>query len=166
MFHYSFLFSFHVFSFLYLFLLPSSIFVKSHLTFFNTRLTCFQCWGSVTFWCRSGPADPYLWLKKIWIRSRIQIRTSDYWILVRIREAQKHANLPDPDLDPQHCLFLSLFNNITGEEDTMASQLRFHGLELGLQPLPTFHLVLPYSHTAGWLFLLCRTIRVAILICK
>jgi hypothetical protein len=22
-----------------------------------------QCWGSVTFWCGSGSADPYLWLK-------------------------------------------------------------------------------------------------------
>jgi hypothetical protein len=35
MFHYSFLFSFHIFSFLHLFLLPSSIFVKSHLIIFH-----------------------------------------------------------------------------------------------------------------------------------
>jgi hypothetical protein len=35
-----------------------------------------------------------LWKKG---RSQIQIRTSDYWILIRIVEAQKHA-----DPDPQH----------------------------------------------------------------
>jgi hypothetical protein len=52
-------------------------------------------------------------------------------------------------------LLVSFFiNYIAGEEDTMASQLRFHGLELGLQPLPTFHLVLPYSHITGWFFLI------------
>ncbi len=54
--HYSFLlFSFHVFSFLHLFLLSSLAFVKSHLTIFNTGLTGFQCRGSVTFWCGSVP---------------------------------------------------------------------------------------------------------------
>jgi hypothetical protein len=39
-------------------------------------------------------------VKRILIRSRIH--TSDYWIRIRIREAQKHVNPvdPDPDSDP------------------------------------------------------------------
>jgi hypothetical protein len=36
---------------------------------------------------------------------KIRIHISDYWICMRIRKAQKHMDLtdPDPDADPQHC---------------------------------------------------------------
>ncbi len=34
------------------------------------------------------------------IQIRIRIRSSDWWIRIRIQEAQKHV---DPDSDPQHC---------------------------------------------------------------
>jgi hypothetical protein len=40
------------------------------------------------------------------IRSRIRIHTPDYWIRIRIQEAQKHTDPTDPDPDsdpdPQH----------------------------------------------------------------
>jgi hypothetical protein len=42
----------------------------------------------------------------IWIRIQIRIRISDYWIRMRIQEAQKQMDSPDPDLDPQHCTYL------------------------------------------------------------
>jgi hypothetical protein len=40
------------------------------------------------------------------IRSRIRIHTSDWWIWIRIREAQTHVDPVDPDLapDPEHWL--------------------------------------------------------------
>jgi hypothetical protein len=31
-----------------------------------------------------------------------RIHTSDRWIRIQIQEAQKHTDLVDPDLDPQH----------------------------------------------------------------
>ncbi len=39
--------------------------------------------------------------RRIQIRIRIRIHTSDCWIRIRIQEAQKHVD-PDSDLDPQH----------------------------------------------------------------
>ncbi len=126
-----------------------------------------QCCGSMTFWCRSGSADPCLWLmnpdpdpaifiidlqdanKKVFkknlsafyllklhlhhfskiksqkevtkleksrffllflfndrririrIQSRIRIHTSDYWIRIRIQEAQKQVDPVDPDPVPE-----------------------------------------------------------------
>ncbi len=38
-------------------------------------------------------------------RIQIRIHTSDWWIRIRIQEAQKHVDPvdPDPDPDPQHC---------------------------------------------------------------
>jgi hypothetical protein len=38
--------------------------------------------------------------RRIRIRSRIRIHTSDYWIRIQIQEAQKHTDPPDPDSDP------------------------------------------------------------------
>ncbi len=46
--------------------------------------------------------------KRIQIRSRIRIHTSDWWIRIRIQEAQKHV---DSDSDPQHC-FLQAYSGI------------------------------------------------------
>jgi hypothetical protein len=40
---------------------------------------------------------------RIRIQSRIRIHTSDYWIRIRIQEAQKHVDPVDPD--PQHWCF-------------------------------------------------------------
>jgi hypothetical protein len=36
-------------------------------------------------------------------RIRIRIHISNYWIRMRIREAQKHMDATDPDPHPQHC---------------------------------------------------------------
>jgi len=78
----------------------------------------------MTFWCGSGSADPCLRLmdldsesrccllflrddRRIRIRTRIHIHSSDLWI--RIREAQKRVDPLDPDPnsdpDPQHCFY-------------------------------------------------------------
>jgi hypothetical protein len=45
-----------------------------------------QCCESMTFWCGSGSGDP-------------AVHASDYWIRIRIHEAQRHV---DSDPDPQH----------------------------------------------------------------
>ncbi len=50
-------------------------------------------------------------------RIQIRIHTSDWWIRIRIQEAQKHVDPvdPDPDSDGQHCLEqnCSCFNVLT-----------------------------------------------------
>jgi hypothetical protein len=56
-----------IFSFLYMQRMVQTTHVEKQILF--SQIYLFQCWGSVTFWC--GP-DP-------------QIRTSDYWIRIRIQ---------------------------------------------------------------------------------
>jgi hypothetical protein len=56
----------------------------------------------------------HLW-EKGRILNWIRIRTSDYWMrILRIREAQKHADPADPvpDPDPQHCQKISWLTSL------------------------------------------------------
>jgi hypothetical protein len=58
--------------------------------------------------------------RRIRIRSRIRIHTSDKWI--RILEAQKHVDPVDPD--PQHCMitYFVLCESKVGPEDGMMTK--------------------------------------------
>ncbi len=97
------------------------------------------------YWCGSGSADPCIWLidpdsdpdpaifviylqdanQKLFLlndgtrRIRNRIHTSDYWIRIRIQEAQKHEDPVDPDPDsdpyPQHCLKMEFVGDLDSE---------------------------------------------------
>ncbi len=67
--------------------------------------------------------------RRIRIQIRTRIRNSDQWIRMRIREAQKHMDPADPDL--QHCLVDLAGKLLVRDGNTACLQ---EGLGAGIEP--------------------------------